>query len=141
MKFGIKTASVLAAATATLLALSACGGSPSTANSGASNSGAAGSGDTIVVYNAQHENLTGAWVDAFTKQTGIKVTLRNGDDLEMSNQLSEEGKNSPADVFLTENSPAMVRIAGAGLLAPVDKATLDQVPAQYRPSTGDWTGI
>ena len=31
-------------------------------------------------------------------------------------------KNSPADVFLTENSPAMVRIAGAGLLAPVDQA-------------------
>ncbi|GAB3571453.1 iron ABC transporter substrate-binding protein [Arthrobacter alkaliphilus] len=135
MKFGIKPAAALAAATATLLALSACSGAPS----GTSTAGA--SGDGIVVYNAQHENLTGAWVEAFTKETGIKVTLRNGDDLEMSNQLSEEGKNSPADVFLTENSPAMVRIASAGLLAPVDQATLSQVPAQYRPSTGDWTGI
>lgn len=139
MKFGIKPAAALAAATATLLALSACSGAPSGTASGASTAGA--SGDGIVVYNAQHENLTGAWVDAFTKETGIKVTLRNGDDLEMSNQLSEEGKNSPADVFLTENSPAMVRIASAGLLAPVDQATLSQVPAQYRPSTGDWTGI
>ncbi len=137
MKFGIKSATVLAAATASLLALSACSGAPSGTGSGSS----AASGDGIVVYNAQHENLTGAWVDAFTKETGIKVTLRNGDDLEMSNQLSEEGKNSPADVFLTENSPAMVRIASAGLLAPVDQATLSQVPAQYRPSTGDWTGI
>ncbi|MEV8148473.1 iron ABC transporter substrate-binding protein [Arthrobacter sp. NPDC080073] len=139
MKFGIKPATALAAATATLLALSACSGAPSGTASGGSAAGA--SGDGIVVYNAQHENLTGAWVDAFTKETGIKVTLRNGDDLEMSNQLSEEGKNSPADVFLTENSPAMVRIASAGLLAPVDPATLSQVPAQYRPSTGDWTGI
>ena len=139
MKFGIKPATALAAATATLLALSACSGAPSGTASGGSTAGA--SGDGIVVYNAQHENLTGAWVDAFTKETGIKVTLRNGDDLEMSNQLSEEGKNSPADVFLTENSPAMVRIASAGLLAPVDQATLSQVPAQYRPSTGDWTGI
>lgn len=139
MKFGIKPAAALAAATATLLALSACSGTPSGNASGASTAGA--SGDGIVVYNAQHENLTGAWVEAFTKETGIKVTLRNGDDLEMSNQLSEEGKNSPADVFLTENSPAMVRIASAGLLAPVDQATLSQVPAQYRPSTGDWTGI
>ncbi len=139
MKFGIKPATALAAATATLLALSACSGAPSGTASGGSTAGA--SGDGIVVYNAQHENLTGAWVDAFTKETGIKVTLRNGDDLEMSNQLSEEGKNSPADVFLTENSPAMVRIASAGLLAPVDQATLSQVPAQYRPCTGDWTGI
>lgn len=131
MKLRIKTA---AAATAALLALSACGGSPAP--------GASGSvGDGIVVYNAQHENLTTAWVAAFTRETGIKVTLRNGDDLEMSNQLSEEGKNSPADVFLTENSPAMVRIGGAGLLAPVDQATLSQVPSGYRPSTGDWTGI
>ncbi len=138
MKFGIKPATALAAATATLLALSACSGAPSGTNGGST---AGASGDGIVVYNAQHENLTGAWVDAFTKETGIKVTLRNGDDLEMSNQLSEEGKNSPADVFLTENSPAMVRIASAGLLAPVDQATLSQVPAQYRPSTGDWTGI
>lgn len=141
MKFGFKSATALAAATATLLALSACSGAPTGSATTGSSSGAAASGDSIVVYNAQHENLTGAWVDAFTKETGIKVTLRNGDDLEMSNQLSEEGKNSPADVFLTENSPAMVRIAGAGLLAPVDQATLSQVPAQYRPSTGDWTGI
>ncbi|UYY83633.1 iron ABC transporter substrate-binding protein (plasmid) [Arthrobacter sp. YA7-1] len=139
MKFGIKPATALAAATATLLALSACTGSPTGTATGGS--GAASGDDGIVVYNAQHENLTGAWVDAFTKETGIKVRIRNGDDLEMSNQLSEEGKNSPADVFLTENSPAMVRVAGAGLLAPVDQATLAQVPAQYRPSTGDWTGV
>ncbi|MCZ9881879.1 iron ABC transporter substrate-binding protein [Arthrobacter sp. B2a2-09] len=141
MKFGIKSAAALAAATATLLALSACSGAPSGTTASGSSAAGAASGDGIVVYNAQHENLTGAWVDAFTKETGIKVTLRNGDDLEMSNQLTEEGKNSPADVFLTENSPAMVRIASAGLLAPVDQATLSQVPAQYRPSTGDWTGI
>jgi iron(III) transport system substrate-binding protein len=141
MKFGIKPATALAAATATLLALSACSGASTGTGTGSSTAGAASGGDGIVVYNAQHENLTGAWVAAFTKETGIKVTLRNGDDLEMSNQLSEEGKNTPADVFLTENSPAMVRIAGAGLLAPVDQATVSQVPAQYRPSTGDWTGI
>ncbi|MEW1808016.1 iron ABC transporter substrate-binding protein [Pseudarthrobacter sp. NPDC080039] len=145
MNFLIKPAAALAAAAA-LLALSACGGAPTGSGSAGSategsTAGAGSGGDSIVVYNAQHENLTGAWVEAFTKETGIKVTLRNGDDLEMSNQLTEEGKNSPADVFLTENSPAMVRVEGAGLLAPVDQATLAQVPAQYRPSTGDWTGI
>ncbi|MBT8161871.1 MULTISPECIES: iron ABC transporter substrate-binding protein [Arthrobacter] len=140
MKFGFKTATTIAVASASLLALSACSGGSASTSGSASGAPAAG-GDSIVVYNAQHENLTGAWVAAFTNATGIKVTLRNGDDLEMSNQLSEEGKNSPADVFLTENSPAMVRIANSGLLAPVDKATLDQVPSQYRPSTGNWTGI
>ncbi|HTN62910.1 MAG TPA: iron ABC transporter substrate-binding protein, partial [Devosia sp.] len=64
----------------------------------------------ITVYNAQHESLTQEWADAFTKQTGIAVTIRQGSDLEVGNQLIQEGANSPADVFLTENSPAMVLV-------------------------------
>ncbi len=98
-------------------------------------------GGSLTVYNAQHESLTQAWVDEFTKQTGVQVTIRNGDDSELGNLLVQEGDASPADVFLTENSPAMALVENAGLFAPVDQATLDQVPAEYRPSTGAWTGI
>ena len=57
--------------------------------------------DGIVVYNAQHESLTKSWIEGFTKETGIKVTVRNGDDTEMGNQIVQEGAASPADVFLT----------------------------------------
>ncbi len=95
----------------------------------------------IVVYNAQHESLATAWVEGFTKETGIKVTVRKGGDTQFANQLIQEGANSPADVFLTENSPAMALVDGAGLFAPVDKETLDQVPAEYRAADGMWTGI
>ena len=125
----------VAMTTAGALALAACG-----TGSSASGGSSAGTG-SITVYNAQHESLTKEWLDAFTKQTGIKVTVRNGDDTEMSNQIVQEGAASPADVFLTENSPAMTQVENAGLFADVDKATLDQVPAEYRPSTGKWTGI
>src|SRR6478735_11876739 len=83
------------------LGLTACGsGSGATGSTG-------GASGTLTVYNAQHESLTKEWVDAFTKQTGIKVTVRNADDTEMSNQIVQEAAASPADVFLTENSPAM----------------------------------
>jgi iron(III) transport system substrate-binding protein len=102
---------------------------------------AAPSAEGIVVYNAQHESLTKSWVDGFTKETGIKVTVRNGDDSEMSNQLIQEGAASPADVFLTENSPAMVLVDGAGLFTPVAPTTLSQVDAAYRPAHGKWVGI
>ncbi len=95
----------------------------------------------IVVYNAQHESLTEAWVAGFTKDTGITVTVRNGDDTELGNQIVAEGAASPADVLLTENSPAMALVDEAGLFAPLDKATLDLVPAAYRPADGDWIGI
>ncbi|ALR76271.1 iron ABC transporter substrate-binding protein [[Enterobacter] lignolyticus] len=102
---------------------------------------AADSSEGIVVYNAQHENLVKSWVDGFTKETGIKVTLRNGGDSELGNQLVQEGAASPADVFLTENSPSMVLVDNAKLFAPLDEATLKQVPAEYRPEHGRWIGI
>lgn len=95
----------------------------------------------IVVYNAQHESLTKSWAEGFTEETGIPVTLRNGDDTEMGNQIVQEGSASPADVFLTENSPAMVLVDNAGLFAPVAPTTLEQVDAAYRPAHGKWIGI
>lgn len=97
--------------------------------------------DGLLVYNAQHEGLTKAWVEGFTRDTGIKVTLRNGDDSEMGNQLVQEGQASPADVFLTENSPAMALVDNAGLFAKVAPTTLEQVAAAYRPTHGNWVGI
>lgn len=102
---------------------------------------AADSGEGIVIYNAQHENLVKSWVDGFTKETGIKVTLRNGGDSELGNQLVQEGAASPADVFLTENSPSMVLVDNARLFAPLDADTLKQVAPEYRPEHGRWVGI
>ncbi|AZO18523.1 iron ABC transporter substrate-binding protein [Mesorhizobium sp. M2A.F.Ca.ET.043.05.1.1] len=95
----------------------------------------------IVVYNAQHESLAKEWAAGFTKETGIKVTLRNGGDSDFSNQIVAEAAASPADVFLTENSPAMALVEAAGLFAPVDAGTLAQVPQEYQPSSGKWVGV
>lgn len=103
--------------------------------------GAAPAGADIVIYNAQHESLTKLWIEAFTKETGIKATYRQGSDLELGNVLVQEGRNSPADVFLTENSPAVALVDNAGLLVPIDAATLALVPGEFRAGNGRWVGI
>jgi iron(III) transport system substrate-binding protein len=132
-------AGIALAATAAL-GLAACGSGASSSGSSSASADGKVAGE-ITVYNAQHESLTKEWVDAFTAETGVKVTVRQGSDSEMSNQIIQEGQASPADVFLTENSPAMAQVENAGLFADVDKATVDQVPADFRPSTNKWTGI
>jgi iron(III) transport system substrate-binding protein len=96
---------------------------------------------TLTLYNAQHEDLVTAMVTGFTQSTGTKVNIRSGKDFELANQIVQEGASSPADVFVTENSPAMQVVEDKGLFAPVDKTTLAQVPPQFAPSTADWIGV
>ena len=95
----------------------------------------------LVIYNAQHEPLLAELAPAFTEETGIEVELRNGKDLELSNQLVQEGDASPADVFLTENSPAMAQVEAAGLFEKLPEDLVAPIPAMYRPTTGLWTGF
>lgn len=96
---------------------------------------------SLQVYSAQHENLTKAWAEAFTAATGIKVQIRKGSDASMGHQIVAEGSASPADVFLTENSPAMTLVERNKLLAPLEEATRRQVPANLTPSSKAWTAI
>lgn len=98
-------------------------------------------GGSIVIYNGQHVELTNEWADGFTHATGVKVVLRNGSDTELANQIVQEGAVSPADVFLTENSPAMVLVDKAGQFAQLEAKTLAQVPDSFRPANGHWTGV
>ena len=39
--------------------------------------------DGLVVYNAQHEALTQAWADGFTKETGVKIAFTIGTMIEI----------------------------------------------------------
>ncbi|MGN8026079.1 iron ABC transporter substrate-binding protein [Microbacterium sp. 22242] len=135
MHRSLRLLSAATAAAVAALALAAC------SSASPSPSGSAGAGDTITVYNAQHEELTQSWIDAFTKATGIKVQVRNGEDPEVAQQLIQEGDRSPADVFLTENSPSMSAVEKAGLLGSPGAEALKNVPAEYRPSSGKWVGI
>ena len=106
--------------------------------------GACGSsrgGNSITVYSGQHEQTTAMLVAAFERMTGIGVNLRSGDEASLANEILQEGSSSPADVFYSENSPALETLREHGLLAPVARATLAAVPARYSSPTGDWVGV
>ncbi|WP_040339787.1 iron ABC transporter substrate-binding protein [Candidatus Blastococcus massiliensis] len=119
----------LLTSTAVVGALAACGDSE------------ASDAPTLTVYSAQHESLVRTMLEGFTDETGIELEFRDANDSELANQIVQEGEASPADVFLTENSPSIDVVDKAGLLAPLDEATLEQVGEQYRPSSGNWVGF
>jgi iron(III) transport system substrate-binding protein len=111
------------------MSLAACGsGSPNGAS-------------TITLYNGQHEQTTAMLVSAFEKQTGIHVEVRSADEDTLGNQILQEGSNSPADVFYTENTPVLEELREKGMLAPVSPTTLASVPSRYDSADGDWVGV
>lgn len=128
-----------AAAAAAVVGLTAACGSGATADPATSAPAAADT--TLVLYNAQHEEVGKAWADGFTAKTGIKVEIRKGSDFELANQIVAEGAASPADVFITENSPAMSLVSSKDLFAPVAATTKAQVPGAFASSKGDWVGV
>jgi iron(III) transport system substrate-binding protein len=110
-------------------ALAGCGGS------------AAASANTITLYSGQHEQTADNLVSAFEHKTGINVVVRSDDEDVLADQIATEGARSPADVFLTENSPPLESLQAKGLLARVDAATLASTPARFNSPQGDWVGV
>jgi iron(III) transport system substrate-binding protein len=123
-----------------VVALASCGGSSSSSGSNASGD-PPGGGQTLTLYNAQHEETTDALIKAFTERTGIRVRVKSDDESVLTAQLEQEGSRSPADVFFTENSNWLQQLDERGLLAKVAAATLADVPASDSATNGDWVGV
>jgi iron(III) transport system substrate-binding protein len=120
---------IIVAATASLT-LAACGSS------------ANGASVTITLYNGQHEQTTDSLVAGFEKKyPNINVAVRSDDEDTFDAEIVEEGSRSPADVFYTENSPALEYLQQRGLLAKVDASTLAKTPSKYNSPDGDWVGV
>ena len=102
---------------------------------------ASASGGSITLYSGQHVQTTEYLIAAFEKKTGITVNARYDDEDTFVDQIQAEGRNSPADVFFTENSPPLEALAAKGLLSSVKPSTLAKTPAKYSSPTGNWVGV
>jgi iron(III) transport system substrate-binding protein len=101
-----------------------------------------GSVTTITLYNGQHLETTDALVQGFeSANPNIKVSVRNDDEDTFDAEIVAEGSRSPADVFYTENSPALEFLQNRGLLTKVNASTLAKTPAKYNSPVGDWVGV
>ncbi len=104
--------------------------------------GPAQAAEEVNLYSARKEDLIKPLLDKFTARTGIKVNLVTGKEDALLERLKSEGRNSPADLLLTSDAGRLYRAQEAGVLAPVNSATLKKlVPAHYRDPQGRWFGL
>ena len=120
---------------ATLVA-AGCGG-------GAGTGGRGGDRDPhrLTVYSGRAEELVGPLYERFERATGIEVAPRYGDSAELAATIGEEGSNSPAEVFYSQDAGALGAVERDGRLRPLPQDLLRRVPPRFRDPRGRWVGV
>ncbi len=96
----------------------------------------------VNVYSGRKEALIKPLLDRFTEQTGIKTRLVTAKADKLLVRLQNEGRNTPADLFITVDAGRLHRAKQAGVLQSIDSDVLKQaVPAHLRDPDGQWYGL
>jgi iron(III) transport system substrate-binding protein len=83
---------------------------------------------TLLVYSGRAEKLVGNLFDQFTKDTGIKVRVKYAKSPALAATLAEEGNNSWADLFYSQDPASLEAVS----------VMLDQLPADLLSTVPDW---
>ncbi|HIP67765.1 MAG TPA: Fe(3+) ABC transporter substrate-binding protein [Chromatiales bacterium] len=96
----------------------------------------------VNVYSGRKEQLIKPLLDRFTAETGIKTNLVTAKADKLLVRLKNEGRNTPADLFITVDAGRLYRSKQADVLAPVNSPLLRQaVPEHLRDPDGKWVGL
>lgn len=132
-----------------LLSFSACkSGSPDpVASEGSGATEVAGAeatdeaGEQIVtLYCGRNEAMVAPLIAQFEEATGIDVRVNYAGSGQLAATMLEEGDNSPADVFLSQDSATLGLLEREGVLAPLPEEVLGRVSSSFRSSSGHWVG-
>ena len=97
--------------------------------------------DYVILYSGRNETLVQPLIDAFTEQTGITVDIRYAGSSELAAQLLEEGADSPASVFLSQDAGALGALSLEGLFAELPSDITDRVIPEFTSYDDTWVGI
>lgn len=95
---------------------------------------------SVNLYTAREPGLIKPVIEAFTKETGIKVNVvfaQNG----LEERIAAEGANSPADLLMTVDVSNLVKAVEMGITQKISSPALEAaIPAAYRDAGGQWFG-
>jgi iron(III) transport system substrate-binding protein len=125
----------LAASTAALVMLGLVAGCSTATNEQASDV------TELTVYSGRSEEFIAPFFADWEASTGIKLNVRYGDSAELSAQILEEGSNSPADLFLSQDAGSLGAISQDGLFTALPSDVAADIPAAYVAANREWVGI
>lgn len=96
----------------------------------------------VNVYSSRHYSTDKILYDMFEKETGIKVNVINDKPDALIKKIELEGKDTPADVFITVGAGDIYNAKKSGILQSVHSHVIqDNVPTNFRDKDGYWTAL
>lgn len=95
----------------------------------------------LTIYSGRSEVFMAPFVAEWETQSGIKLNIRYGDSAELTAQILEEGSNSPADLFLSQDAGSLGAVSEAGLFISLPSDVAQNIPAQFVSANRNWIGI
>ena len=99
------------------------------------------SAEEVNIYTTREPGLIQPLLDQFTKDTGIKantVFVKDG----LTERVSSEGANSPADVLMTVDIGRLLDVVDAGLTQEINSPALEEnVPEQFKDPNKQWYAL
>lgn len=97
--------------------------------------------DALTIYSGRDEALVGPLLEEFSEEAGVDVDVRYGDSGDLALLITEEGENSPADVFFSQSPGAVEFVATQDLLESIPAEDAAGVDARFIDEEGQWVGI
>ncbi len=95
----------------------------------------------LTIYSGRSEEFIAPFFAQWEAQSGIKLNIRYGDSAELAAQILEEGSNSPADLFLSQDAGSLGAVAEAGLFTQLSDEIASAIPATYVAANRNWVGV
>lgn len=95
----------------------------------------------LTIYSGRSEEFIAPFFDQWQAESGIKLNIRYGDSAELAAQILEEGKNSPADLFLSQDAGSLGAVAAAELFTTLPEDVATTIPATYIAANRKWVGV
>lgn len=132
-----RTIPLFSALAISVLALTGC--ATATGDNGPANT-ASGDG-VLTIYAGRDEALIAPLLAQFTQESGVEIAVRYGTSPELSALLLEEGRQTPADVFLSQDAGALGALSEVDLLAELPDDIANAIPKDFTSSNDDWVGV
>jgi iron(III) transport system substrate-binding protein len=95
----------------------------------------------LTVYSGRSEEFIAPFFAEWEQSAGIKLNVRYGDSAELAAQILEEGANSPADLFLSQDAGSLGAVAKADLFIELPSDVAESIPATYVAANRNWVGV